>query len=85
MPAPMEHQQAMLREIETLEVQLAKLRGLVMQSMIEARETRSEVRGLPCVAEVAWLNEVPIGETEEVNASAMIPPRELNRADRGGE
>lgn len=85
MAAPMEAQQAMLRAIDSIDQELARLRGLVMQSMIEQGETRSEVRGVPCVAEVAWMNEPPIGETEQVNASAMIPPRELNRADRGGE
>lgn len=86
MPAPMEHQQAMLREIEGIETGLAKLRGLVMQSMIEQGvPSASEVRGMPCVAEVAWLQEVPIGEAELVDASAMIPALQLNRADRGGE
>ena len=82
MSAPMEHQQAMLRAIETLETELARLRGLVMQSMIEAREvpTASGVRGAPCAAEFCYTQ-----PAEEVNSSAMIPPRELDRITRGGE
>lgn len=40
--------------------------------------------GLPCTADVVW-DETPVGHVEAVPASAMIPPRELNRADRGAE
>lgn len=60
----MEHQQAMLREIETLETGLAKLRGLVMQSMIEAGGTASEIRGAPC-GEYTF-NEPPEAQTHDV-------------------
>lgn len=35
--------------------------------------------------DVAQDDEVPVGHVEPVPASAMIPPRELNRADRGAE
>ena len=82
MAAPMELQQEMLREIERLEHAIARLRGLVMQSMIEAREvpTASAVRGAPCAAEFCYTQ-----PAEEVNSSAMIPPRELDRITRGGE
>jgi hypothetical protein len=35
--------------------------------------------------DVAPDDEIPVGHVEPVPASAMIPPRELNRADRGAE
>ena len=51
--------------------------------------TRSTVNGMPCgtfdFQREAAPDVAPVGEIEEVNASAMIPPRELSRADRGGE
>ena len=51
--------------------------------------TRSTVSGVPCVTfdfqREAAPDVAPVGEIEEVNASAMIPALQLNRADRGAE
>ena len=55
-----------------------------------ARGTTTGVAGLPCAGSFEWQREAapdvaPVGEIEEVNASAMIPALQLNRADRGAE
>lgn len=71
--------------------ELPAMKRELLEAIIDERDRLRRVQivtavaGLPCVAEVAWTGEVPVGHVEPVDSSAAIPDEQLERADRGAE
>lgn len=62
-----------------------RLARLISQQATTTPVTVSGVSGMPCAAEFCFREEPLVQPAEPVDSSAMIPPEQILKADRGGE